>query len=162
MGISGLPSTVSTKWVEIASNSPTSGNSITFSSIPEYNNYKLTCIGLTSSASGNLLLRFNGDTGSNYIVTGLGNSGSSASVTGTTTTSLTIIDAGIGNGGTAEIYILGGNQPTKQINYWSRATNPYFNANALWNSTSTITSMDFLWSFSATFTGGTFRLYGKN
>jgi hypothetical protein len=72
-----MPSTYS----QIATTSPTSGASVTFSSITgSYTNLVLVISGRTDTAR-NLTMRYNGDTGSNYSATRMSGTGTSADST---------------------------------------------------------------------------------
>lgn len=78
----------------IASFTPTSGGSVTFSSIPStYKSLQIRIAATTVTAADDLILRLNGDTGNNYARHSIYGNGSTVTATGTITTGRIIIDS---------------------------------------------------------------------
>lgn len=81
---SGVAASTSS-YESIASSSPTSGTSITFSSIPStYASLQIRFAVIPASGNPSLNITYNGDTGSNYTVHTLRGNGSTASASGAT------------------------------------------------------------------------------
>jgi hypothetical protein len=147
----------------------TATSSITFSNISgSYTDLVLVLNGGTSGAA-NVHLRFNGDTGSNYITTGLSGGGSLSSSRSSAGSSAITNDYGYGENDMNLNIII------DIMNYSSTATRKTFlsrsnhadNGTAIisgmWRDTSAITSIEILSLFtgSPTFSiGTTFSLYG--
>ena len=67
MGSTQIPA--STPWLELATSTPTTGSTVSFTSLSEYNDYRVEWFALTTTAGGgatNFAIRFNGDSGTNY------------------------------------------------------------------------------------------------
>jgi hypothetical protein len=73
MGASQVPAssaTASDNWVQISSVTPTAGvTTLSFTSIAGYKKLMLTINGVTLASSGNISLRLNNDSASNYVKT---------------------------------------------------------------------------------------------
>ena len=114
-GISGhlTPPWPSNSYESIASATGTgSSGTITFSSIPStYVALQLRCLSrnsATGTGSGDVLLRFNSDSGSNYSYHNLSGNGTTASATGSATqTSIRQDNSSTNNGETANIMTVG-------------------------------------------------------
>lgn len=150
-------------WVELATSSPTSGSTVTFSSLPEYRYYKISYFDMdTSSTSSVFNLRLNNDSGSNYAYISIMDTDvSSDGVT-------TAIRLGLGSGGSAinhsgVILIEDANQPIKEIDFWHAGSNgDANNGKGFWNNTAKIDRVDFLLTGGPTFSSGTVKIYGRN
>jgi hypothetical protein len=150
MGSTQIPAT--TPWLELATASPTSGLTVSFTSLPEYSNYRIQFMGLTRNASSsNTGIRFNSDSGSNYA----------QESAGIYSEAETYISLG-SQPQSLQMDIQGANEITKTIKGFTGFSNvAYFNA--LWNNQSKITSIDVVLVGTAVgFTGGTIKIFGKN
>lgn len=145
----------SNKWIEIATSSPTSGSTVSFTSIPEYKD--LLIQGFNVEAGNNLVTRFNNDTASNY-----------AWVRDTDQFSLTTsIQLTRGNVDQCfQLKILDANSGPKIIDIFSGsvASAVPFRSNyqAIWNDSSVINQIDIIVSSTGSFTSGSIKLYGRN
>lgn len=152
----------SNKWIEIASSSPTSGTTVSFTSVPEYKDLYVLAYGINNSGTATqLTVRLNNDTGNNY----------SRSVlfyfSGTSQMQITNSSNSSSLYGTKEAWspaafsmlIEGSNSPLKKI-----TGVPYdgygFETNGAWHSTDIITRVDVI--STAAFTAGTIKLFGRN
>ena len=152
----------------IASVSPTSGTSVTFSSIPaDYQHLQLRW-NLDNGGNTQLLLRMNSDTGSNYSFHLLYGTGSSAAATGGS--SATSINYG-GFAGTSSGLAVGIIDIVDYASTTKYKTTKTFSgrdtngtgwiqlSSGLWQSTSAITSITLI-DPNYTFSNGTIALYG--
>jgi hypothetical protein len=135
------------KWTELATSSPTSGTSVSFTSIPEYKDYRFEIFGLTNNNGEEYRFRFNNDTGSNYAY---------------------FISLGANSEGTTNIQfpkksgivtILDANGISKTVTGWNPTVGQIF---ALWNNQTAINRIDIFTASTGTFTAGTIKLYGRN
>lgn len=76
----------SNKWVELATSSPTSGSTVTFSSLASYRDYRIEWFDLTNVGGQPFAIRFNNDSGTNYAYwrSDQNDSAASAQVVGST------------------------------------------------------------------------------
>ena len=159
-----LPSTLT----PIATNTLTTATaSVTFSSLPQgYTDLVVIVNGSITTGNENMLIRFNGDTGSNYSDTSIGGSGSAA--ISNRETSVTSIRANsYGSITTAlsdyKINIMNYSNATTYKTTLSRGNNTGTGTSAnvgLWRSTAAITSVTLLPSASTFISGTTFVIYG--
>lgn len=158
MAISRL--TGSRNWVELASNSPTSGSTVTFSDLARYKNYYVTGVNIDISAQTNFNITFNNDTGSNYSYLYTSSNGA-VSVTAPSTAIKTgshIDTSDI----TLKMQIQGADELVKQIEYSSvSGSDVTAYGDAFWDSQSVISRIDIALA-SGTYSGGTFKVYGRN
>jgi hypothetical protein len=147
---------VSDKWVELASSSPTSGSTVTFSSLPEYRDYKLIVFDADLSGSANFQCRFNNDSGNNYAYAL--DAGSSV-VSGSPASSIVFGDASANN--FIELNILGANEPVKEINSWYASAFNDGIAKGFWNDSAIINRIDVVLS-TGTFSSASLKVYGRN
>lgn len=161
MAINTLASTQ--KWVELASSSPTSGSTVTFSSLNEYANYKIAYFNLIASGQSSLTMTINNDATSSYAYLAIQDSGTIAS-DGLDSSILigTLSSSSPSQAGTGVITILDANQLIKDITYFHCGVFDANNGQAYWNSQSVINRIDFGLSGGATFTSGTIKVYGRN
>jgi hypothetical protein len=149
MGSTTIPAV--TPWLELGTASPTTGSVVTFTSIPEYNNYRMQWFGINQSGPGsNYGIRFNGDSGTNYATAASG-------FINNPDTSI-IID---NNTGELQMDIKEANEITKRIDGFSGETNTG-SFKALWNNQSKITEISVTLLTSGTFSSGTIKIFGKN
>ncbi len=185
MGISQTPQAIvpaaftdTTGMTLLATATPSGASSLEFTGIDgSYTNLLLTWKSVFQSANGYWSLRFNSDTGTNYLFTGLdtqngtlgsfisyntliGNSNSTAPIGITGTSDV----ANTNNYGQMLIYNYADTTVRKNVEY--RAVGPStgtsrfpYLVNAMWNSTSAITSLNFVRDSTQTITGK-FYLYG--
>ena len=135
----------------------------TFSSIPStYTDLVLVANGSTSSGTENILLRFNGDTNSNYSRTRLLGDGTSSSTERTVGGTGT----GIGDWGTDRCMVRVNiqnysNTSTNKVTISRSDTEGYVSLyTGLWRSTAAINSITFYKSSGNINSGTTFTLYG--
>lgn len=144
------------RWTEIASSTPSSGSTVTFSSIPAYDRLRLTSKDLRITA-GVLWIRLNGDTGSNYVTFADDGGWTSSYVT-------TRFVLGEASQYSSDIYIDYANQATyKTLRGFGGEYIDGFEKYGLWYDTSTITSMSIIvdgGNFDAP--AGEFKLFGAN
>jgi hypothetical protein len=154
----------STIWVELGTSSPTSGSSVSFTSLAEYRNYKLYYFDVdVSSSVANFTVTFNGDTASNYAY--ISTTDTQQSSNGVASS----IQVGSGAGAQATnhsgtLIASGANQVTKDIAYWHASSSgaDSNSGRASWNSASVINRIDLILTGSVTFTSGTVKVYGSN
>lgn len=147
------------KWVELASSSPTSGSTVTFSSLTQYKNYKISYFNVdTSSASVIFTLRFNNDSGSNYAFVNNANQGG---VSGSGVQTFIELNRSSQNDNTGEIFIQDANELIKDITFWHSSSTAVNEGYAYWNSQSVIDRIDLILT-NATFSSGTIKVYGRN
>ena len=157
------------RWTEIASTSPTSGSSISFTSIPSYKELVLRWNGIVlATAAGQISITFNNDTGTNYASTSLANN--STPVTRTMFSTTTAIIAGFFktvDPVSGYLKIDGANDIFKEV--------LFINANGtvdsdqqgralgqgMWSEATTINRIDVTLS-AGTFSSGNFKLYGRD
>lgn len=143
--------------------------SYTFSSIPStYTDLVLVFRGnITAPTSASFLMRFNGDTGSNYSDTNLYGSGSAAgSYRDTSSTNIRVGAVNNGSGGQSNLIINVMNYANTST--YKTALNRFNDAGAetaavvgLWRNTAAINSITLLLASTSTYaTGSTFTLYG--
>ena len=148
MGSTQIPAI--TPWLELASSSPTSGLTVSFTSIPEYRNLRIEFLALaTTSPTQPYRIRFNNDSGSSYSYNSGANSGTSSS-------NATEIQS---PGRFTQITIEDANGISKKITGASSANLLV----AVWNSQSVINRIDILTiDGSTTYVSGTIKIYGRN
>jgi hypothetical protein len=148
MGSTQIPAI--TPWLELATSSPTSGLSVSFTSIPEYRNLRIEFLALaTTSSTSPYRIRFNNDSGSSYSY----NSGANSGVNSANGTEIQT------NGRFTQITIEDANGVSKRITGAS-STNSLV---AVWNSQSVIDRIDVLTiDGSTTYVSGTIKIYGRN
>lgn len=148
MGSTQIPAI--TPWLELASSSPTSGLSVSFTSIPEYRNLRIEFLALATTASTQpYRIRFNNDSGSSYSY----NSGTNAGVSSGNATEIQT------NGRFTQITIEDANGVSKRITGAS-LTNLLV---AVWNSQSVINRIDILTvDGTVSYVSGTIKIYGRN
>ena len=159
MAINNLGTTQ--KWSELATSSPTSGSSVSFSSLNEYVNYKIVYFDLNTSGPETFILRINNDSGNNYAYLRNGDGGDITSDGVNDSISL-----GSGSSNISGVIIINdANQLVKDIN-WSHAggsvNQDSLNGQAIWNSQSVINRFDIVLSLGGTFTSGNIKVYGRN
>lgn len=159
MAINTLASTQ--KWVELATSSPTSGSTVTFSSLNEYANYKISYFNCTSSNT-QLTVILNNDTGNSYSWISYKDSGTVTSDGLDTAIRLGNLGSGSTNAGSGVITILDANQLIKNITYFHCGVEDANNGQGYWNSQSAINRIDLTLTDAATFSGGTIKVYGRN
>lgn len=161
MGISQIPTTAGTdKWVEIASSSPTSGSTVSFTSIPEYKDLRIQAFNVNLSGNSVVDLRFNNDSGTSYAW----NIGYDESNTyrfqespGTTQIRLTTGLRPLAFNCTIE----GANEACKNVTTWNVMSTDSGQGNGLWFSTATINQIDLIIG-GVTYSSGTIKLFGRN
>lgn len=143
-------------------------NTVTFSSISgAYTDLVLVQNGGFTSAAGDVFIRFNSDSGSNYSSTALSGSGSSALSSRESNATRILVDSyGYPTTGisTRIIQIMNYSNTTTNKTLLSRANNAATGVDAvvgLWRSTAAITSIDlYAWTTNSFSAGSTFSLYG--
>lgn len=142
--------------------------SLTFSSIPgTYTDLLLVAnTRLVSSGSGtNYLVRFNGDTGSNYSITYLTGNGSAAS-SGRATNQTSMDTAYLPNNSDLGVIKYSINDYSNATTYKTllsrsdQAASGVFAYVGLWRSTAAITSLTIIGGTTNILSGSTFKLYG--
>ena len=143
-------------------------NSITFNSFSGYTDLVLIFLGKVSSGSGDLGLRFNSDTGTNYSYTWLSSQAGGTSGRGTSTSSITLTEYSYldNTRDTLSITnIMNYSNATTYKSILTRGNKTGYGVDAkvgLWRSTSAITSITlFSTGSNPNFeSGSTFTLYG--
>ena len=166
-----LPSTMTPIATNVLTSNLSSGE-ITFSSIPQtYTDLVVVAVGqgYTSSSYGNLQIRFNGDTGSNYSSTEFKEFGGTASSSRRTSQTYlfatSFLDAGSASllVGTSIINIFNYANTTTYKTTISRGSVPGFKTElnvGLWRSTAAITSVTLTANDTPINAGASFTLYG--
>jgi len=157
----------------IARTSPTSGTTVTFSSIPStYKNLQIRASSIHGSGGSNAYIRFNSDSGSNYVSHALVGTGSAAAAyVGSGPSGNNISFLGY-NGNVAtypntlimDIVDYANTSKNKTVRtFWGADQNSTGGSieltSGLWMSTSAINSITFTYGYAFT-TGTTFALYG--
>ena len=142
----------------------TNESSVTFNVIPDtYTDLVLIGRGSTTTGGGNVAMRFNGDTGSNYSRTRLLGDGSASSTERqTSSTSVAVGDWSTGNS-MIRVNIQSYANPNVYKTVISRSDEVSFVLSAfvgLWRSTAAITSLVFFKPGGNLTSGSTFTLYG--
>lgn len=135
------------KWVELATSSPTSGSTVTFSSLPSYKDYRIEWFGLTNSGGQPFAVRFNNDSGSNYAYLRSGQSSSAASA------------QIYGSGSQIQVTIFDADSISKTIEGWGGTEGEI---KGFWNNQTAINRIDIIVPGSYTYTAGTIKIYGRN
>lgn len=167
MGVSQIPTSTTTAstWTQLATSSPTSGSTVSFTSISAYSNLLVSWEDLVGNAAGTgIFIRFNNDSGSNYSWIYTTSSGSVTASSNSTYISLATLwqGAALSSG---YMLINGANDIYKTITYSSQGDLASYmiarSGDAQWFNSATINRIDCILD-SATFTSGTIKLYGKN
>lgn len=148
--------TSSRKWVELATSSPTSGTTVTLSSLAEYDKYRIVCLGLSASSA--VSWRINNDTGNNYYLAAnetewdynKNNTTNAFNITNTNLTCDLIIDSA-----NDAVY--------KSITGWAAQpgnNTAAYEVAAIWSNTATVDRIDFITA--GTFSSGSITIYGAN
>lgn len=159
------------KWVEIATSSPTSGTSVSFTSIPEYGRLQLVWFGLDTNTSNAAAFyaTFNNDTGSNYAYGKLVENSTPLTRLITTPSDTNISFGGLFTASKAsgKLLIEQSNEIFKTISF-SHFAGVINNdqpssliGDAIWNSSSAVNRIDLTIS-AGTFKSGSIKLYGSN
>lgn len=145
-------------WQLIATNTPTSGTSTSFTSLSGYKSYMVIWKSVTISDYNYMALRFNDDTtASNYISAYKVNIGSNATGAGIQVTG----SATSGKSGVCIISYANSTTGPKLTNAFSDEVDQASpQSTGCWVSTSAITSIKFYTKDGATFSAGTVYLYG--
>lgn len=157
------------RWVELASSTPTSGSTLTFSSINSgYSDLMLVWNQTSHSASNETMrVQFNADTGNNYSFCSV-DTGNSGSPTGTARdTSIIIGYTGNPTDGptlysSGRFLIQGANQIYKMMSGWMAGGVEVVNLEAAWNSTDVINEIKITLAGTTTFSAGTYKILGRN
>jgi hypothetical protein len=159
------------RWVEIASSSPTSGTSVSFTSIPQYGRLQLVWFALDTNTSNAALFyaTFNNDTGSNYAYGKLAENSTPVTRLVTTGKDTNINFGGLftASQGSGKLLIEQANEIFKTISF-SHFTGVINSdqpscliGDGIWNSSSAVDRID-LTINAGTFKSGTIKLYGSN
>lgn len=135
------------KWVELATSSPTSGSTVTFSSLPSYKDYRIEWFGLTNSGGQPFAVRFNNDNGTNYAYwrSDQSDSAASAQIYGTSEQ--------------MQVDVLDADSISKTIQGWGGTEGEI---KGFWNNQTAINRIDIIAASGATYTAGTIKIYGRN
>jgi hypothetical protein len=162
MGASQVPAgSALPNWVQLAT-ATASGSTVSFTSLAEYRNYKVSYFNLFTANAAFANLRFNNDSGNNYAFVYQTDSGLGSSALGNNiifAPSLSDTD-----GASGVVTIMDANQVVKDITYYearSGTGTEAINGQAFWNNTGVINRIDLLLS-STTFTSGSIKVYGCN
>lgn len=137
----------SNQWVQLATSSPTSGSTVTFSSLASYTDYRIEWFDLANSGGQPFAIRFNNDSGTNYAYwrSDQNDSAASAQVVGSTSQiQITIFDA---------------DSVSKTIDGFGGSEGE---VKAFWNNQTAINRIDIIALSGATYTAGTIKIYGRN
>ena len=147
MGISSIGAF--DKWVELATSTPTSGSTVTFSSLASYRDYRIQWFGLTNTAPAGqpFAVRFNNDSGTNYAYwrSDQNDSASTSSI--------------FGNTSQIQIDILDADSVSKTIQGFGGSEGEI---KAFWNDSTAINRIDVICQGGSTYNAGTIKIYGRN
>jgi hypothetical protein len=153
----------------IATASPSGSTTINFASLGSYTDIRLSFV-INTSANGSPIMRFNGDTGTNYsrlYIYGNGATATSSNSTNQTfvvLTTPTALTANLMYFVTVDIFSVSGSTNKTCLVTFSGDTNGSGNVTKqvnLWRSTSAITSIDLTFASTGSYTTGTTAtLYG--
>jgi len=170
MGISQIPATTSSTWTQLATSSPSSVATVSFTSIStNYSKLLVTWKGLQLNADQVCQTRFNNDTGNNYayqyqsIPSGLSYPTFSSSSSGLAS-SIQLVSLPASTYTSGSLLISGANDIYKTITYFSNSSNAVYVSNqgqGQWFSATAINRID-LFVSSTLFVAGTITLYGSN
>ena len=147
------------EWQLIATNTPTSGTSTSFTNISGYSKLRLIWNTLTFAADAMLICRFNSDSGQNYIGAASG-FGANTSESWSTAVALNGNNAGP-YAGYLDIEDANKTFPKKLQGVWSFRTGTYGDTlNGIYIGSSAITSISLSDESSNTISSGTVYLYG--
>jgi len=147
----------------IATASPSGSTTINFASLGSYTDIRLSFV-IKTSANGTPIMRFNGDTGSNYsrtYLTGDGSSASSGNSSSQTSVVLTTpvqLTANLMYFVTVDIFSVSGSTNKTCLVTFSGDTNGSGNVTKqvnLWRNTAAITSIDLTFTSTGSYTTGT-------
>jgi hypothetical protein len=146
MAVNTVSSITSDNWQLISSSSPTSGTSVSFTSIAGYKTLMLAFKGVTTAANSFMIVRFNNDSSSGNYNSGVGNE-----------TSIILASNTTARGGVAIIYDADKTVPHKieKSNYDATHTDTAFYTDPV-----AITRVDLISREASAFTAGTVYLYG--
>lgn len=151
------------KWTEIASSSPTSGSTVSFTSIPEYKDLAVLAYNINNGGTATALtIRFNNDSGNNYsrnILWWRNITGGGMEVTGSPITTSIYATRETTQPTGFQLLIENANSPLKTIRGIPYDLNG-FETNGSWHSSDAINRIDVI--SSATYSAGTIKLYGRN
>lgn len=141
---------------------------ITFSNIPAtpYRDLIIVCDSLNASGNLNLVMRFNGDSGSNYLNVHMSGDGSSTASGSNTTTQIGLDSRGFGNASTKHthiIQIMDYGVTDKHKTVLTRADNSALGLDAFasrWANTAAVNSINIFYPGANINSGGRFDLYG--
>jgi len=177
MGASTIPAASSgapiTSWVQLATSSPTSGSTVSFTSLASYKQYRVVMSGVDVAAGNPTLSMTLNNTASNYSYAFSFYDGGKMQNTGGNSVSSININPGSSlltprYGFAAEVLIDFANQATpKSIRYALGAfggyvSQSYANTWAIWNDTATVNRIDFTLSSSSFVAASTFTVFGSN
>lgn len=176
MGATTFPAASSgapiTSWVQLATSSPTSGATVSFTSLASYKQYRVVMSGIDVAAGSPTLSMTLNNTAANYssAVTFWNSSAGRLQNDGYQASSGLLISPPSNQnaalfGFRAEILIDYANQSTpKSIRYsvGQGSANSYANAWAIWNDTATVNRIDFTLSSSSFIASSTFTVFGSN
>ena len=147
MAVGTVSSVSGDVWQLIGSSSPTSGTSVSFTSIAGYKTLMLAFKGITTAATSYMIVRFNNDSSSGNYSVGSGNETSIILATNGTTA----------RGGATIVYDADKTVPHKieRSNYDATHTDLAFYTDPV-----AITRVDLISREASAFTGGTVYLYG--
>lgn len=159
MAVGQVSSLTGDNWQLIATNTPTSGTSTSFTSLSGYRKYRLIWSALTFSGSAVAMLRFNSDSNNNYIGGASGYSSATsecwstaAIVTGTSSTT---------HYGFIDVEDADKTFPKKMQGAWTNQDTGIGDVlNGIYIGSSAITSIALLDSSGNTISSGTVYLYG--
>jgi len=179
MGASTIPAASGgapiTSWVQLATSSPTSGATVSFTSLASYKQYRVVMSGVDVAAGNPTLSMTLNNTASNYSYAFSFYDTNNAKMINTGGNAVSSININPGSslltaryGFSAEILIDFANQATpKSIRYALGASagyvsQSYANTWAIWNDTSTVNRIDFTLSSSSFVAISTFTVFGSN
>ena len=150
------------KWVEIASSSPTSGTTVSFTSVPKYKDLRIQAFNLNASTLASFSLRFNNDSTTNYAWNmGYDNGTRYIFEESAATTRIQLTNGNIP--ATFNSTIEGADEACKNVTTWNVMSSDSGVANGLWFNTDTIDRVDLtILTGPATFSSGTIKLFGRN
>jgi len=163
MGASQVPAgSAQPNWVQLAT-ATASGSTVSFTSLSEYRNYKVSFFNVTSTLGSAMYLTFNNDTGNNYAYLNVKDSGTIKSEA--LANKIEVAEQLTSSDGSSGIFtVLDANQVIKNIDYFTAKAGTgteSTNGEGFWNNTGVINRIDLSVS-STTFSGGTIKVYGCN
>lgn len=169
MGVSQIPASTATggrNWVQLGTSTPTTGSTVSFTSLATYNFYRVVTERVVTSGNESFLIRLNNDTSSKYATTQFYSGTLSSGVPALSGSPTTALNCGYFSVQPifSNIVIDNTSTLTTATGFCTSTGNVYTNLDGMWSGNAQINRIDVLIG-AATFSGsntGTITVYGSN